>query len=144
MDSALTGYCWAAQETLGESIQGVIVEGVQMSEVPRSSRKCPTHGMPYAECGSEFHLVWGMERFKRSASDMRGWKLDVIGLATQHHSNMTADWAAQGGVPQDGKFHGACYKYEGFAACDFAEWCEAGRPTDFTPALLGLEQVKEH
>jgi hypothetical protein len=140
MDAALAGYVWAAERLTGGPIAGVIIEGIEMSEVPSSTRKCGDHGVPYAECG-RMHVSWGYREYERDPQQIGKWALDAQRLSIRHRLNMN-DILLEN-AEQEGQFHGACYKYEGFAKCDFAEFCEAGRHLD-NAEVYGLEEVEEH
>lgn len=139
LDSGISGYVWAVEQQLGERPRGAIVSALQTSEVPQSSRKCSEHGVPYAECG-RMHCKWGLQRFERTPEQIKQWWWTMEGLANKHAANMKYPNYPE----QEGMFTGACGKWEGFAPCDFREYCEAGRPREFSPELFGLEEVKAH
>lgn len=126
MDATLTGYVWAAERRYGVRVAGVLIQGIQIAEVPRSTRMCKGHGMAYADCG-HLHVKWEQRTFPRSPQDVVQWVCDAQAMAQRHAASMpssASDRVPLADAPATGKFHNAC------RWCDFFRYCEAGRPIE--------------
>lgn len=133
LDSQMTGYVWAAEQTLGERVAGVYINGIEFSKLPSSDRKCARpwgngqqpHGVPFSECGSE-HASFNLLQFDRAPWQLESWHETALGLARKYAKlkEIHTDWRdGLTMVAMQGTFHGAC-KW-----CQFSEFCAAGRPT---------------
>jgi len=127
----MTGYVWAAQETLGQTITGVFINAIEFSKLPDSNRKCPTHGVFYYECGIH-HSKAELLIYTRSLDQLDQWKTDAIRLARKYLALARATSKIEdiGSVAMQGTFHGAC----GF--CDFKDFCGANRPLHMAKSML--------
>ena len=141
LDATLTGYVWAAEQLFKEPVAGVIIEGIQIKEIPRSNTKCRAgHGMTYAECG-HLHCKWETHDFTRSPEQVARW---VAGATLKAKSHAT--WMKYASKP-DQFMIDACpsegeYQYRTCTYCDFFKFCEAGRPMDRLEEMT--VEVEEH
>lgn len=125
MDSSITGYTWLMQ-SMGTPAVGVIVNGVNLVSAPAStSRKCPKHGVAYAECGNMSpHVNHQVQMYQRTSDAVAEWYRDAVRLAEGLKRDVGRHPAE---LPMRGAFHGACH------FCGFKRVCEIG----LTDALLG-------
>lgn len=131
LDSQMSGYVWAAQETLGERVAGVYINGIEFAKLPSSDRKCKDHGVQYAECSAE-HAKFELLQFDRSPDQLATWRQTALQLANKF-ANLKENFGERESlttVPHEGTFHGAC-RY-----CQFSEFCAAGRPVNSLDALF--------
>lgn len=134
----LIGYAWALEQMYpGLECHGAVVNLVQATPPPSSTRTCPEHKTAYAECGAS-HLKMSIQHFDITPDDKTDWFKDVHYLLTNSfsgikHDNYTA--LPLDTLPREGRFSGAC------RTCDYSEWClNANR----NPVLLdGLLEHKE-
>lgn len=120
----ITGYVWAAQQHLKEPVSGCFVNGIEFGRLPTDVKKCRTHGVPYAECGT-LHAKFDMLIEHRAPHQLEAWKSDAVKLARRFRS-----LKEQVGSLEDvsevaamtGQFTNAC----GF--CQFVDYCAVGRP----------------
>jgi hypothetical protein len=143
LDATLTGYVWAAEQLFKEPVAGVIIEGIQIKEIPRSNTMCRkpySHGMTYAECG-HLHCKWETHDFARSPHEVSQWYRGAITHAKTHETWMKfmrdADQFAIDCTPTEGAF-----QYRTCTYCDFFKFCEAGRPMDRLEEMT--VEVEEH
>jgi hypothetical protein len=133
-DSQMSGYVWAAAQTLGEPVAGVWINAIEFSRLPGAGepkRKCRGHGLPYAQCRTE-HVVSTMRELTRTPQQLEGWHANAVRLAQQYAAlcerhPALADVSA---AAQQGIFYGAC------AWCDFKFFCEANRPVAWAAGML--------
>lgn len=128
LTSQLTGYTWFTSQETGQLITKAYINGIEVGKLPDSTRKCKTHGVPYAECSAE-HANFQLYQYTRTPEQIEKWKQDVLVLAKQ------AQVLAQGFgqietlpyVMRNGAFNEACM------FCEFSDWCQQG----FAPELAG-------
>jgi hypothetical protein len=135
-DPQVTAYMLAAETILGQPCTEAWVNAIQMSMVPTSDRKCPKHGVLYAECGS-LHVVQTFIAARRTPAQLAEFKsraLDIcerwvlpVARSLQRHG---AEVATR--TPRDGMFTGAC-EY-----CDYRRWClTSQRSPNLMRTMLG-------
>lgn len=131
-DSQMTGYVWAAQQTLGQPVVGVFINAIEFSKLPdHPTRKCTKHGVVYAECGIH-HTNAQMLIYTRSPDQLVEWQATALELAERyralHHAAPNIESLHK--IRTQGTFTGAC----GF--CPFQTFCAAGRPLHYVPTML--------
>jgi PD-(D/E)XK nuclease superfamily protein len=132
MDSQMSGYVWAAQRTIGQPIVGVYINAIEFAKLPSDPvRKCRDHGVVYAECG-RYHMKSELLIYTRSPDQLEDWRRTALSLARRYRdlASQVPHIEALPDVMQQGTFNGAC----GF--CDFAKFCQAGRPTHYVQTML--------
>lgn len=133
-DSQMSGYVWAAQQTLGEPVAGIWINAIEFSRLPGSTEpntKCRTHGLRYAECRTE-HVHSEMREFTRTPGQLAAWHTNAVALA-KRYAALTREYPALADVKragQQGTFYHACVN------CDFAAFCEAERPVQWADGML--------
>ena len=134
-DSQMSGYVWAIQKTLGQTITGVYINAIEFSKLPSDPvRKCKKHGVVFAECGP-LHMKSQVLIFTRTPEQLESWRQTAIALARRYR-NLYAMKNEERGlkelseVLQQGTFTGDC------SFCDFKHFCSAGRPVHYASAML--------
>lgn len=127
----ITGYVWAAQQYLSAPVAGCFVGGIEFGRLPTDVRKCRTHGVSYAECGT-LHARFDMLIEHRAPHQLEAWKADAIRLARKFQSLRLE---VQGlddikDVPMYGQLTNAC------SLCQFADFCAVGRPVSVGQSML--------
>jgi hypothetical protein len=121
MDSQMSGYTWAAQQSLGQKIAGIFVNAIEFSKLPSDPiRTCKVHGgVPYAECGP-LHMKSELMIFTRSDEQLARWHKNATQLAWQYRNMLKRVKSLDDltSVAQEGTFHGAC------SFCDFKPFCQ--------------------
>jgi hypothetical protein len=133
MDSQFSGYIWAGQQQLNEPIDGGFVNGVEFSRLPSDpKRKCPKHGVVYAECGF-LHANSKIILINRTPKQIAAWKRDAISLA-KRFEELSTKYSLPDYIPavkQQGQF-----VYRACSSCDAYDFCAAGRPTQMLDSLF--------
>ena len=127
----ITGYVWAAQQHLRQPVAGCFVNGVEFGRLPTDVRKCRTHSVPYAECGT-LHARFDMLIEHRAPHQLAAWQRDAIRLARRFQSLklQVSELEHVNDQPQYGQVTGAC------SLCQFADYCAVGRPVATGKAIL--------
>ncbi len=129
----ITGYVWAAQQHLSAPVAGCFVNGIEFGRLPTDTRKCRTHGVPYAECGP-LHARFEMLIEHRAPHQLEAWKRDAITLARRFKDlkSRVVDLADIKGqdISMYGQLNGGCN------LCQFADYCAVGRPETTGRAML--------
>jgi hypothetical protein len=123
MDSQLSGYMWQASQLMRKPCHTAFINAIEIGVVPSSNRKCPAHGVEYAECGPEhikFQIIGPIERTDRQIEE---WRAGAIALALKYRQLLTHTHKSIHKVRMEGTFNGSC------AYCEFREWCIADRPS---------------
>lgn len=130
----ITGYVWAAQQHLRAPVAGCFVNGIEFGRLPTDVKKCRTHGVPYAECGT-LHARFDMLIEHRAPHQLEAWREDAVRLARRFASlrAQVADLADVRAIPTYGQLTGACIN------CQFADFCAVGRPVEVGRAMLRYE-----
>jgi hypothetical protein len=133
-DSQMSGYVWAAQQTLGMPVVGVYINAIEYSQLPSAPRKCRTHGVEYAECGP-LHARSELLIYTRSPEQLETWRQNAVALARTYRTLLyrfgDAPLAEALTKPlMTGTFTNAC------SWCDFAKFCSAGRPQHYVDSML--------
>lgn len=133
MDSQFSGYIWAGQQQLNTPIDGGFVNGVEFSKLPSDpQRKCPKHGVVYAECGF-LHANSKIIYVNRTPQHIARWKSVAISLA-KRYEELATKYAIPEVIPavkQQGQFvYGAC------GMCDAYDFCASGRPAHMIDSLF--------
>lgn len=134
LDSQLSGYVWAARQTLGRAVVGAYVQAVQLFyPLPQSDNKCRVHGTSYTECRT-LHVKTACQSYRQSDVQLADWHRTAVALAKRYRSLLQQypTLADAQKIPQQGKFRRAC-RY-----CHFKDWCESGRP-EWANAILKHE-----
>jgi len=132
LDSQMSGYVWAAEQTLGERVAGVYINAIEFSKLPGSDRKCTAHGVVYAECGPE-HAKFELLQFDRAPWQLAAWHQTALNKAREFAGLQTTHAGHRDRLTQadmQGTFHSAC-KF-----CQFNEFCAAGRPVHALDTLF--------
>lgn len=127
----ITGYVWAAQQYLQAPVVGCFVNGIEFGRLPTDTKKCRTHGTPYAECGPQ-HARFDMLVEQRAPHQLTAWRDDAIRLARQFQALKAAVPTAEAvpNMPMQGQFTGAC------TWCQFRDFCGVGRPPAMTSTIM--------
>lgn len=124
MAAQMTGYTWAAMHHVTAPVIGAYINGIELSKLPDSNRKCRDHGVQYAECG-DLHARFEMLVTQRPPHTQAEWQATALELAARfgdlQERVKTLDDVHK--VRTQGQFTGAC------ARCQFATYCREGRPT---------------
>jgi len=134
LDSQVTGYMWAASRIVGQPIKTMLINGVEFSKVPTSTKKCPKHAVPYSECGP-LHAEAKLIVCTRTPEQIDAWHRTAVALAHDFDALESvgdlvramegvggmAQTKALSGVAMQGTFNGACKR------CALASWCANGR-----------------
>lgn len=133
MDSQFSGYIWAGQQQLGSPIDGGYVNGVEFSKLPTDAkRKCPKHGVVYAECGF-MHANSKIILVNRTPQQIARWKSVAISLA-KRYEELTIRYPVADYIPavrQQGQF-----VYRACGTCDAYDFCAAGKPVAMLDSLF--------
>ena len=126
----LTAYIWAAREQLGAPVEGAFINLIELRKIPSSTRKCPEHGVHYAECGPQHSKTELLGPILRSDAQIAQWKKMATTIAERYRALILehTDVHNCANVPTEGIFHGAC----GF--CEFQDYCYTGK----NPALESM------
>ena len=125
--SQLTGYLYAAnmlfRGTEGTAkVLGAYILGVEVKEIPRSSRMCKEHSVKYEECGHQ-HLKDCLIPTTRSPEEIAHWYYDAVSLATRFRDIKTHIKTIED-LPKIfayGIFNDHC------RMCEFQDYCLGGR-----------------
>lgn len=122
-DSQMSGYVWAAEQTLGQRVTGIYINAIEFAELPGSDRKCKTHSVAYAECGPE-HAKSETIQFDRHPAQLERWRADALTLARRYAKLLErfGDRDALPNVAMNGVFHNAC------DFCAYSDFCDNMRP----------------
>ena len=139
-DSQISGYVWAAEQTLKQPVMGAFLNGIEFSKLPSDpTRRCREHGVVYAECGllharSEIHIT------QRTPEQLERWRTNALVLAHRFRRFLLEhpDLTALTNVPTEGIFHGACNW------CQFNDFCAVGRPTQYATTMLTKNEWKPY
>lgn len=128
LDAQMTGYVWAASQTLGQHVRGIFVNGIEFCKLPTSDRKCPKHGLKYEECGAE-HATFEIVQNDRSDTELDAWLETTVKLAARYTElvRSVSSIDAVRGLSMQGTFNGSC------RFCSFKGFCENERNA---PGLL--------
>jgi len=121
MDSQLSGYMWQASQLMRKPCHVAFINAIELGVIPSSNRKCPAHGVEYAECGPEhvkFQVIGPIERTDRQIEE---WREGAIVLALKYRRLLTHTHKSIHKVRMEGTFNGGC------AYCEFREWCIGDR-----------------
>lgn len=130
----ITGYVWAAQQYLHEPVAGCFVNGIEFGRLPTDTKKCRTHGVPYAEC-SVLHARFDLLIEHRAPHQLAAWA-DAARRLARRYADLclrVGDLKDIATVPMLGQFTGACIE------CQFADFCSVGRPLQAGEAMLRHE-----
>lgn len=131
MDSQMSGYIWALQQTTGQRVIGAFVNVIELSRLPNSDRRCKQHGVAYTECGP-LHARWDLFITQRTQAQLQQWRQTAIWLAQRYRDLLGAASDIHGAakLPMEGAFGYVC-RY-----CEFFEWCRSGRRPEVAKAVL--------
>lgn len=135
MDSQISGYVWAAQQTFGHEVEGAYVNAIQMfKNLPRElERKCYIHKVPYGDC-RPLHVVSKCQPYSRTTEQLDEWLATALALARRYRAltEHVPSLADARRLAMEGTFNKEC------RWCYFKEWCEAGRP-EWAQGMLEYE-----
>lgn len=122
LDSQVTGYVWAASAWLGKPVTGAYINGIQLSKLPTSAKKCPKHGVAYYECAPR-HAEHEIVPVGRTPAVVDAWRATAMHLAERYRTLKqvvtNVDDVRQ--VAMQGAFNNSC------RWCPFQDFCETGR-----------------
>jgi hypothetical protein len=131
LDSQMTGYLYDASHIAGKPITTCFINAIELSLIPTSTRKCPTHGVPYAECGPVEHLKFQViGPIERTPTQIKQWRDTAVFLARRFHQLCGESLRSLSMVRQEGTFNSGC------AYCEFREWCLADRDPKQVPHMF--------
>lgn len=124
MNSQMSGYCWITGRQYKPPVAQCYVNGLQISKLPDSLKKCPVHKVKYIECSME-HATFQLYRYDRSPEMLEKWRGDALLLAKQAEAlaMLYSDIRALPYALRDGAFRDHC------RFCEFKDWCRM----DFNP-----------
>lgn len=125
LDSQMSGYVWAAQQTLNKPIAGFYINAISFAQLPGINdreRKCAKHKLPYGECRLE-HAESKLQSFSRSAKALTDWYNTACHLADVNRVlvEQYSDINDLPHAPMEGTFYNQC------EWCFAKVWCENGR-----------------
>jgi len=131
MCSQMSGYVWAAQQQLSGQVAGAIINAIEVSILPTSTRRCSRHAVPYNECSPQ-HLKAQFDLASRSQAMLEEWRKSALHLARRFLDLMERF----GRRDRVGKLRTQGVFCEGCRWCEFAPWCASGRKEEQIPALF--------
>lgn len=131
-ESQLTGYLWAASETMGEGVPAAYVNAMHVARLPSDpKRKCKEHSVAYSECGRLHAKSEFMGPFARSQEQFVEWRKTALSLARKFRTLRQYDsFELLRLVRQQGAFNQSC------RGCDFLGFCAANREPRLVPSML--------
>ncbi len=133
--SQMSGYYWAIQTIYKEPVWGVYINGIELKQIPGSSKKCPAHGVPYRQCGPE-HLQHNIVTATRTQEQVNAWWQNMQTVLARfkwlmENVKTIGDIAK---VPTDGTMNGSCYM------CNMKDFCHLyGRKPETVGQLFKSE-----
>jgi hypothetical protein len=134
MCSQMSGYVWLTQQMTGQLGGECYVNAIETKRVPDSSKKCPSHKVPYSECGVE-HVKFELFIYSRELQMLEAWKRDAIILAKRFDMLRTAFPSVEY-LPfanRNGAFNDGC------TFCEFKKWCSTGFNQSMQSGLVVYE-----
>lgn len=132
LDSQMSGYVWAAQQTLNQRIAGFYINAIGFAKLPEASTtKCRVHKIPYLECRLE-HAAFKLQPFTRSPAMLTQWQGDAAKMACDYR-HLATKYHDIESLPQ-ARTQGTFYNQ-----CDFCfarDFCAAGRPIAYVESLF--------
>ena len=131
MDSQMSGYTWAAQQTTGKLVAGILINAIQVDNLPSSDRKCKEHSVAYSECGA-LHARFELAIFTRTPDQLETWRRDAVRFARAYRelAKRIPTLDSLHDADMGGTFRDAC------SFCDFKDFCAGGRPTEYIEGML--------
>lgn len=135
LSSQLPGYCFITNKETGEYCPGAYVNAIQLALLPRSTKRCNVHKMPYNECRLE-HTVFKLLYYQYDQPIIDGWRSTAIMLARRGEMIKKAYPTIEhvSFAPQEGLFNRSC-QY-----CAFHKYCLAGRPAHAADRFLSYNK----
>ena len=129
--SQLAGYTWLTAKQTKGICTGCYVNAIEMRMLPTSTRRCPTHKMPYNECRLE-HAVIKLLFYEYTQDMQDAWRSTAIMLTKRLQKIKkwypTIEMVSY--APTEGMFNRSC------AFCGFKKYCRAGRPAHAVDQFL--------
>lgn len=116
-----TAYTWAIQKVTGMEIANFWLGAIEIRNIPRSDRKCPDHGSPYAECGP-LHIKNTFLAIRRTPEQLATFERNA--LKASEAVIKAALWAERYG--DEGLLEMPCYG-DFTGTCDMCEFCPWSR-----------------
>lgn len=134
LDSQMSGYVWAARQTLNRPIAGFYINAISFAQLPGINdreRKCAKHKLPYGECRLE-HAEYKLQAFTRSPATLAAWHGTACHLAdvTRVLVEQYPEICDLPDVPVEGTFYGQC------EWCFAKVWCEDGRNPEMVRSVF--------
>lgn len=124
-DSQMSGYIWALQQQVPERARGAFINMIELKKLPGDKkRKCPTHGVVYAECGI-MHSKRELFIIERTPEQLEAWRQTAVQLAMQYaltKQSVAGDLERAKYLPKEGTFNNSC------EWCELRELCTMGFP----------------
>lgn len=132
--SQMTGYLWIASQHVGKTLHKAYINGIELSKLPVSERKCRLHSVPYNEC-QRMHRNEQLVMINRTDAQLEEWRKSAIHLAKRfiELKDRFSDPALLHNVRQQGTFNDGC------SWCQFFEFCAAGRPSRVLDQLFVVQ-----
>lgn len=132
LNSQITGYIWAMKQikksVLGESkvpVRGIILNGVNIPDIPRSNNKCPKHKQPYHACAGQHTKHRPIIKIERSQAVINSWRRTAIWAAKRYVNLLLKHTDNIPGVKT------ACtqgmFQYDACSDCAYLDFCRSGR-----------------
>jgi len=133
LDPQSTGYYWAGL-THNPEVVGFQVNGIQLSKLPNSTKKCPDHGLPYNECRFAHAKFEFLGPYSRSVAQLERWRREALQLAKFYEWLVVEVGSHDLGrlvehAPMTGPWSGSCRD------CTFKQWCGAGCQPAMIPGM---------
>lgn len=135
MTSQMSGYVWLTKQMTGQPCGECYVNAIETKKVSDSSRKCPTHKVPYSECGVE-HINFELLVYSRQDEMLEAWRKDAILLA-RHFDLLKRTFPSVEYLPfarRNGAFNDGC------TFCEFKKWCAVGFSASMQTGLVVYEE----
>lgn len=122
MSTQFSQYTDAIEKIYEEEAYIGFVEGIHVTKLPTSKKKCPEHKVFYSKC-SEQHANFKTIPVPQNPQKLANWKMTAIGLAQKLWAlkKIVKDKSILPSIPNQGMFNMSC-QY-----CEFKDYCELGR-----------------
>lgn len=120
--SQMLGYAWATGQETGNLPSHVVVNAVELGNLPRSNYKCKKHKMKFSECYRQ-HVNFQVLKYQIQPEMVERWLATAILQAKQAKMEFQVYGSPEmiQHAPRTGLFTGAC------TFCGLKDWCR----TDF-------------
>jgi hypothetical protein len=117
----------ACANASGEEVSGAIAVGLEFGKLNSSTKRCPKHALPYAECALEHVNPPKVVTIQPTPVALETWEATAVKLAKKfvRLKERVTSIDDIDDLPMEGRFYDACN------FCDFKEYCALGRPANW-------------